>query len=60
MTDVLTGILWAEKYRPTALTDMALEPETRQVLESYIEAGEIPHLLFVGPPGGRNGYNRRL
>jgi len=49
---VLTDILWTEKYRPTSLADVALEPETRQVLESYIEAGEIPHLLLVGPPGG--------
>jgi len=51
MTDVLTDVLWVEKYRPQALTDVALEPDTRQVLQSYVEAGEIPHLLFVGPPG---------
>lgn len=48
---VLQDVLWTEKYRPTSLEDLALEPETRQVLASYIAAGEIPHLLFVGPPG---------
>lgn len=51
-TDVLTDVLWTEKYRPTSLADVALEPETRQVLQSYVDAGEIPHLLLVGPPGG--------
>lgn len=45
-------LLWVEKHRPTSLTDVALEPETRRVFESYMEAGEVPHLLLVGPPGG--------
>jgi replication factor C small subunit len=49
--DVLTDILWTEKYRPTSLEDMALEPETRAVLQAYLAAGEVPHLLLVGPPG---------
>ncbi len=30
---------------------MALDQDTRTLLESYMEAGEIPHLLLVGPPG---------
>lgn len=51
MSNVLTDVLWTEKYRPTTLADLALEPETRAVLEAYVEAGEVPHLLFVGPPG---------
>lgn len=51
-TGVLTDVLWTEKYRPTSLNDVALEPETRQVLQSYIDAGEVPHMLLVGPPGG--------
>lgn len=52
MTDILTELLWTEKYRPTSLTDVALDPETRQVFEAYMAAGEVPHLLLVGPPGG--------
>jgi len=45
------NVLWVEKHRPTALDQMALDPENRKVLESFIEAGEIPHLLLIGPPG---------
>ena len=49
--DPVTGLLWTEKYRPQKLADVALEPENRAVLESFIAAGEFPHLLFIGPPG---------
>lgn len=48
---VVSSVLWTEKYRPTALEDLALEPETRQLLTEFIEAGEIPHLLLIGPAG---------
>lgn len=51
MTDVLQEVLWTEKYRPTKLEQVALEPETREVLNSYMLCGEVPHLLLVGPPG---------
>jgi len=50
-TDLLKDLLWVEKYRPTQLEDLALDPETRQVLSAYLAAGEIPHLLLSGPPG---------
>jgi len=49
--DVLTDVLWVEKYRPTKLDDLALSNDNRAVLQAYLEAKEIPHLLFVGPPG---------
>lgn len=45
------GLIWAEKYRPTTLEQMALSPENRQLLNGFIQAGEIPRLLFYGPPG---------
>lgn len=45
------GILWVEKYRPTSLDDMALPEDTRRLMISYLEEGEIPHLLLEGPPG---------
>lgn len=48
---VVSGTLWTEVYRPTSLEDVALAPETRAVLQSYLEAGEIPHVMFLGPPG---------
>jgi len=61
MTDVLTELQWTEKYRPQELKDVALEPDTRQVLQSYLDAGEVPHLLFVGPQGsGKTSVARIL
>ncbi len=40
-----------EKYRPQNLKDLVLSTETRGYFEKIIESGEIPHLLFCGPPG---------
>lgn len=48
---MLETILWTESHRPTTLEALALDPGIRKQLELYIEAGEIPHLLFDGPPG---------
>lgn len=49
--DVLRDVLWIEKYRPTTLDEVALDADARKLLSGYVAAGEIPHLLFVGPPG---------
>ncbi|MBO3802747.1 MAG: replication factor C small subunit [Candidatus Brockarchaeota archaeon] len=44
-------LLWAEKYRPRRLRDIAdLELIVRR-LESFVEKKNVPNLLFVGPPG---------
>jgi replication factor C small subunit len=43
--------LWVEKYRPQTLNDLALSKDVREYVEKAIEEGEIPHLLFLGPPG---------
>lgn len=60
-SDVVNDVLWTEKYRPTNLADMAMEDENRRVLESYIEGGVIPHLLFIGPAGsGKTTISRIL
>lgn len=45
------GLLWTEKYRPRELKDVALSSENRALLEKYVAAGEIPHILLHGPPG---------
>jgi len=47
----MKNILWAEKHRPTKLKEMILEDSTNTKMKEYIEEGEIPHLLFYGPPG---------
>jgi replication factor C small subunit len=44
--------LWVEKYRPTKLTEYVFrdDAQKRQV-QSWIDSGAIPHLLFSGAPG---------
>jgi replication factor C small subunit len=51
MTDLLSDVLWTEKYRPLELEGLALTEENRTLLSGYLEGGEIPHLLLAGPPG---------
>lgn len=51
MTDVISEINWTEKYRPKKIEDVALTEDNRAVLLSYLEAGEIPNLLMLGPAG---------
>jgi len=44
--------LWTEKYRPRTVTDYVFrDEEQRQQVQSWIDAGSIPHLLFSGAPG---------
>ena len=47
----MKNLFWYEKYRPKDLKELALEDSTREMLEHYIEQGEIPHLMFYGPAG---------
>lgn len=42
---------WVEKYRPERVEDVAHQDEVVQTLKKSIEIGNIPHLLFHGPPG---------
>lgn len=48
MSDKLNNI-WIEKYRPKTINDLCINNNTKQLIESY--GKEIPHLLFIGPPG---------
>ncbi len=43
--------IWYEKYRPHTLDEMVLTPVHRAEFLKYITDGQIPHLLFYGPPG---------
>jgi len=44
--------LWTEKWRPRTITDYVFRDATqRQQVQSWIDAGAIPHLLFSGAPG---------
>lgn len=44
-------IPWVEKYRPDKVEDVSHQDEIIQTLKKSIEIGNIPHLLFHGPPG---------
>lgn len=48
---VIKSVNWTEKHRPTKLEDVALSAEDRALLAKYIEDGEVPNILLVGPPG---------
>lgn len=44
--------LWTEKWRPRTLADYVFRDDAqRQLVESWVKSGAIPHLLFSGAPG---------
>ncbi len=44
--------MWVEKYRPLALDDLVDQATTKQRLGLLLQKkGQLPHLLFAGPPG---------
>ncbi|MDV3243783.1 MAG: AAA family ATPase [Nitrososphaerales archaeon] len=48
----LEQMMWVEKYRPSKLDDVVNQQAIKQRLKLLIEKkGELPHLLFAGPPG---------
>ncbi|WFD33070.1 Subunit of heteropentameric Replication factor C (RF-C) [Malassezia sp. CBS 17886] len=47
-TDLLP---WVEKYRPSTLDDVMSHQHITATLEKFVDADQLPHLLFYGPPG---------
>ena len=44
--------LWTEQYRPRTIADYVFrDEEQRRQVQSWIDSGSIPHLLFSGVPG---------
>lgn len=43
--------IWTEKYRPKTLEDVIGHEQIVRRLKSYVKSGNLPHLLFSGPPG---------
>jgi replication factor C small subunit len=44
--------LWVEQYRPRTVDDYVFrDQDQRRQVQSWIDAGSIPHLLFSGAPG---------
>jgi len=44
-------LLWAEKYRPKRLGEIADLEQIVERLEAFVRRRNLPNLLFVGPPG---------
>ena len=44
-------IPFAERYRPTTMDEIILDPLNRHILNNIIELSYFPNLLFYGPPG---------
>ena len=44
--------LWTEKYRPRVVGDYVFRDESqKKQVQSWVDTGAIPHLLFSGAPG---------
>ena len=44
--------LWTEKYRPLMVDDYVFRDEAqKKQVQSWVDSGAIPHLLFSGAPG---------
>ena len=44
-------IPWVEKYRPSNLNDIVLDPLNKSIIERIIETNHFPNILLYGPPG---------
>ncbi|MGQ9479477.1 MAG: replication factor C small subunit [Thermoproteota archaeon] len=47
----ISDLLWVEKYRPRTLDDIINREEVVSRLKAFIKMGNVPNMLFVGPPG---------
>ncbi|MBO3798159.1 MAG: replication factor C small subunit [Thermoproteota archaeon] len=47
----VADLLWVEKYRPRSLDEIIDREEVVSRLKSFIKIGNVPNMLFVGPPG---------
>jgi DNA polymerase III delta prime subunit len=43
--------LWVEKYRPNKLVDYVGNEHLKSKVETYLESGDVPHLLLYGRAG---------
>lgn len=42
---------WTEKYRPKKLQEIIGQKDIVSSLAGFVKSGNMPHLLFAGPPG---------
>lgn len=47
--------LYSRKYRPSKIDDVVGHQDIKRKLRSYLKTGDVPHMMFIGPPGiGKN------
>jgi len=51
MEQIGKSSLWVEKYRPKTIKDLILPTKYKNLLQSFIDQGEIQNLLFSGTAG---------
>jgi replication factor C subunit 2/4 len=51
MSSPIDNIPWVDKYRPRRIDSIIHQDEVKKVLKDTIKSGELPNLLFYGPPG---------
>jgi replication factor C subunit 3/5 len=44
-------IPWVEKYRPTTIDDIVLDPLNNAIIYRMLETNYFPNILLYGPPG---------
>jgi replication factor C subunit 2/4 len=47
----MDNVPWVDKYRPRRIDSIIHQDEVKKVLKDTIKTGELPNLLFYGPPG---------
>lgn len=47
----VADLLWVEKYRPKTLNEVIDREEVISRLKAFVKMGNVPNMLFVGPPG---------
>jgi replication factor C small subunit len=47
----VADLLWVEKYRPKTLDEVIDREEVVSRLKAFVRMGNVPNMLFVGPPG---------
>lgn len=49
--DAIANNLWIERYRPRTVAECILPDRLKAQLTSFVNQGEIPHLMLAGPAG---------
>ena len=47
----MSDFLWVEKYRPKTVAETILPQSLKDQLQSIVDGGELPNMLFTGTPG---------